>query len=265
MRLRQLGTTQSVLFFAPPEVNQSILDLRNKKEGVKIDSFDVVYWLLEQTCDGIEQLLPLYYSQGMDFCRRTQACLENSAFLANTEQREAYLNSLRQIEQQSLAQLYGVSAKKKPLKTLASTSPQIILFMNELDSRRNAFQDSGEAVHASALQEVEQEREVAYEVEAVREVQKPVHYTAFRFPPIHRDVLNFANTGRLAADSAGYELAFDALGRTLLGTKYKVSSKATSGRLFVSTEFTRTVKFPGRPYDHFQVNILSVQGLLVRS
>ena len=50
MRLRQLGTTQSVVFFAPPEVHQSILDCQKKTNHDKIDSSDVVTWLLEQTC-----------------------------------------------------------------------------------------------------------------------------------------------------------------------------------------------------------------------
>ncbi|KAE9368715.1 hypothetical protein N431DRAFT_547638 [Stipitochalara longipes BDJ] len=252
MRLRQLGTTQSVRFFTPPEVQQSILDLRKKSKGDKIDSYDVICWLLEQTCNGIEQFQPLYYAQGMDFCRRMQASLDNLDFLVNEDQREAYLSSVRQIEQQSLSQLYGVKAKKKPIKILTSSSPQIIPFMDELESRREAFQDSGEAVHGSALQEVEQEREVAHEVEAVREVQKPVHYTALNFPAIHRDILTFAKTGRLTADSTGYELAFNALGRTVLGAKHKVRSDVTSGRLFISAEFTRTVDFVGRPYDNFQ-------------
>jgi len=197
----------------------------------------------------------------MDFCRRTQASLDNDDFLSNAEQREAYLISLRQIEQQSLSQLYGVSAKKKPFKALSSTSPQLSPFIEELNVRRKAFQDSGSAVHASALQEVEQEREVAYEVEAVREVQKPVHYTALGFPPIHRDILTFATTGRLTADSAGYELAFDALGRTLLGRKYNVSSNGTSGKLFLSKEFTRTVKFPNRLNDNFQASISKAEDL----
>lgn len=76
MRLRQLATSQEVVFFAPPEVHQSILDLRKNSEGT-IDSYDVVCWLLEQTCSGIEQLQPLYYSQGIDFCRRTQAALSH--------------------------------------------------------------------------------------------------------------------------------------------------------------------------------------------
>lgn len=41
MRLRQLGTTQSVVFFAPPEVHQGILDLQGKMNGDAVDSRDV--------------------------------------------------------------------------------------------------------------------------------------------------------------------------------------------------------------------------------
>jgi hypothetical protein len=92
-----------------------------------------------------------------------------------------------------------------------------------------------------------------FAVEAVREVQKPVHYPAFTFPGLHRDIISFAKTGRLAADSAAYEQAFSALSRTAVGRKYGITSDATSGKLYVSTEFTKTVNVPsGRPYDHFQ-------------
>ena len=37
--------------------------------------------------------------------------------------------------------------------------------MKKLNHQRKGFQDAGDALHGSALQEVEQEREVAYEVE----------------------------------------------------------------------------------------------------
>jgi len=56
MRLRQLAISQSVIFFAPPEVHQSILNLRGKTGLDHIDSHDVIIWLLEQTCCNIEQL-----------------------------------------------------------------------------------------------------------------------------------------------------------------------------------------------------------------
>jgi hypothetical protein len=41
MRLRQLGTTQAISFFIPPEVHQSIADLQNKTMHECIDSSDV--------------------------------------------------------------------------------------------------------------------------------------------------------------------------------------------------------------------------------
>lgn len=258
MRMRQLATTQSVVFFSPPEVHQSILDIRKKKFGDSIDSYDVICWLLEQTCEGIEQLQPLYFSHGVDFCRRTQAASDNPDFLMDTKQREAYLGALRQTEQQTLEQLYGPRKQSKSAISFQAASPEIAAFMKELKARRKGFQDTGNAVHGSALQEVEQEREVAVEYENVREVQKPVHYSPLKFPGLHKDILDFVKTGRLAAGSAGYEQAFVTLRRTALGQKYGINSEVTGSRLYVSTEFTRTVRLPlGRPHDHFQESFFS--------
>jgi hypothetical protein len=134
--------------------------------------------------------------------------------------------------------------------------------MKDLTARRRGFQDTGDAVHSSALQEVEQEREVAYEVENVRELEKPLHYTPFSFPGLHKDIISYMETGRLAADSGGYEHAFVALQRTQMGQKFGIRSDATSCRLYVSAEFSKTVKLPlGRPYDNFQVSH-PISGLL---
>jgi len=242
MRLRQLASTQSIVFFAPPEVHQSIIDLR--KDAINpIDSRDVVRWLLEQTCIGIEQMQPLHYAQGVDFCCRVNAALVNPEFLFEHDQRNAYLEVLRQPEQQSLQQLYGVRSKAKVAPKFSSISSRLVDFMSDLDSRKKGFQDTGNAVHASALQEVEQEREVAQEVQTVREVQQPVYYDTFRFSSLHKDLENFARTGRLVADSSGYVHAFISLYKTTsLGRKFKINSDATSGKLYVSTEFTKTIK-----------------------
>jgi hypothetical protein len=92
---------------------------------------------------------------------------------------------------------------------ISKSSPQIAAFLKELNDIRRGFQDSGVAGLVSALQEVEQEREVAYEVEAVREVQKQVHFDPFTFSGIlHSDIESFAKTGQLEWFSPGIELAF---------------------------------------------------------
>ncbi|EEP77434.1 predicted protein [Uncinocarpus reesii 1704] len=243
MRLRQLATTHSVVFFAPLEVHQSILDLQGKQHDDKLDSNDVVCWLLKQTCLGIEQIQPLYYSQGIDFCRRAQAALDNPQFLTSPAQQQAYCNILRQDEKQTLEQLYKPVLKAKATMPITSYVPELARFIKELKRRRRDFQDFGGAVHGSALQEVEQEREVAFEVEAVREVQRPVVYTALTFPGLHPDIASFAMTGKLSG-FVGYQQAFIALKDTALGKKHGISPQAASSKLFVSKEFMRTVKLP---------------------
>ncbi|KAI1385347.1 uncharacterized protein F4822DRAFT_445312 [Hypoxylon trugodes] len=241
MRLRQLGTTQSVVFFAPPEVNQSIRDLCNKKDSDIVDSHDVIYWLINNTCDGIEQLQPLYYSQGTDFCNRMQAAEDYPDFLVDEEHRSAFTDAIKHKERQSLQQLYGPQMKSKT-NTSTKSNPRIADFVKELEIRRKGFQDTGQAVHASALQEVEQERETEIEVEAVRQVKKPLSYIPHKFPGLHKDLETFARTGRIPAGSDNFIHILRALARTSLGRKYKVNHAVSSSMLFVSSEFERTVK-----------------------
>jgi hypothetical protein len=209
MRLRQLGTTQSLGFFCPPEVYQSILDTCQKTARCPIDASDVIRWLLEQTCVAIEQYQPLYYSQGIEFCREAQAALDNCEFITKKSQRERYLSVVRQIEEQTLKQLYGFNPQTRSPVATSKSSPQIAAFLKELNDIKRGFQDSGVAGLVSALQEVEQEREVAYEVEAVREAQKQMHLDPFKFSgTLHPDIESFAKTGRLEWFSPGFEQAF---------------------------------------------------------
>lgn len=255
MRLRQLGSQQSITWMAPPEVHQSILDLQSKAPGDPIDSHDVILWLLKQTCVGIEQLQPLYFSQGVDFCRRTEAALTSKEFLVDEMQRRAYLQVLRCAEQQTLEELYGPKSHAKTATKHKITNMRIKEFMSELQTRRKGFQDFGNAVHGSVLQEVEQEREVAFEVEAVRQVQKPVHYKPLRFPGLDEGILQFVKTGWLEWDGIGWEPAHTIFGQTDLGRKLGIRETRLRSKLFVSKEFMRTVVYPGgRPNDDFLVS-----------
>lgn len=203
----------------------------------------MICWLLEQTCSSIEQIQPLYYSQGTDFCRRSQAALDNQKFLTNSDDRMAYLGVLKEREKLTLEQLYTPTPKMKSRNT-SNMSPRIATVMEELNNQRKGFQDSGIAVQSSALQEVEQEREVAFEVEAVREVQKQPRYSALSFPGLHADIRSFAKTGRLTAGYLGYEPAFAALQRTPPGAKHRIDCESFASKLFVSKEFTKTVRLP---------------------
>ncbi|KAK8075993.1 hypothetical protein PG994_003265 [Apiospora phragmitis] len=113
MRLRQLGTTQLVTFYATPEVDRSIRDICKKKDHELIQSPDVLQWLIANTCNGIEALQPLYYAQGTDYCHRKQAELDYPHFVDDDDERNDYVASIKQNERQTLQQLYGPQKKAK--------------------------------------------------------------------------------------------------------------------------------------------------------
>lgn len=188
LRLRQLGSTQSLVFFAPPEVHSSILDCRKKSPKAELTSVDVVHWLLEMTASSIEQLEPLYYNQGLEFCRRIQAARDNTDFLTDPAQRNRYLKVLRQPERQTLEELYLPKARTPPTQASEFSSPDLAAFMIELNTRRARFQDSGTAIQNAALQEIEQEREQEREIEVIREVRRPIFYLPLKFEGLHPEI-----------------------------------------------------------------------------
>lgn len=210
----------------------------------------MVEWLLEQTCAGVEQLQPLYFAQGMDFCNRTKAAVENPNFLGNTGQQQRYLKAVRHVEHQTLEQQYAPKGHSASAVRDVTYPLQLTSFVKKLHGLRRAFQDAGAAVHATAVQEVEQEREVAYEVEAVREVQKPAIYSPLAFSGLHSDVIKFVKTGSVVKGMEGIRPAFDLLKETALGKKYDLKPRLS--KLFASLELRRTVSCPrNQPDDDY--------------
>lgn len=252
MRLRQLATTQSVTFLAPPEVYKSILDVCQKEDGMQIDSFDVVCWLLEQTCRNNEQLRSLFISQGIDFYRRASATQKYPRFLSDENQKSALLDVIKSPEQIMLDELYGSG----PGIPRSSVTDSIYSSLGEIGEELEKYQygvgNSVFSVHCSAMEEVEQEREVEFQVEEIRQVQKPRHYKSLCFPGLHPAIFSFAQTGVLEGKS-GFELASTFFARTGLGKKYNV--RAPGFRLFVSAEFTNTIDIGcENPNDNFLVS-----------
>ncbi|TGO18614.1 hypothetical protein BPAE_0372g00020 [Botrytis paeoniae] len=244
MRLRQLGTTQSITFFAPPEVHQSILDVCAKQYGkvaqsLWVDSSHVVWWLLEQTCRTNQHLQNLYLAQGTDFCRRTDAQWKYTEIFTDNTQQDAYLQAIQNPEHQTLEKLYGEVTDIQPSYVTDMASTKLAGFMKELNKQRVTTGNTRNYIHSSVLEEVEQEREVEFQIEQVRQVQKPTHYEALTFSGLHPDILHFVKTGNLIL-GCGYEHIFDALARTDIGRKYDV--RRTKSKLYVSMEFMRTIE-----------------------
>lgn len=252
MRLRELGSTQQVTLFAPPEVHQSILDFRQKDSNTILDSSDVVCWLLEQTCLYNEQQHLLYLAQGLDFCQRTDAAWTNPNFLLNVEQRANYVKALKQLEHFSLEDLYkpkyGVS--QSTVRTLGTS--QLRHFVEVLQENRPNPR-AGDSIVGSALEQVEQEREIAHEVEQVREVEKPAKFKALPIRSPDPKVWEFAISGSMS-NQCDFETAFAYMSKTALGIRYSLEETKYSSRLYVSSEYPRTiVTANNRPNDVFMV------------
>ncbi|KXX73436.1 hypothetical protein MMYC01_210194 [Madurella mycetomatis] len=245
MRLRELGSTQAVVFFAPPEVHQSIVDVCKLRDRQPVDSSHVIAWLLEQTCRANEQLRGLYLAQGYDFCRRANAQLTHHNLLTNRSQREAFLQVIRRPERQTIDELYGTRTKCHPdLAAESLPTGKLRDFMQELDRQQKlaARSSAVREAHDSALEEVEQEREVEFQAEHVQQKQQRPDYNALRFPGLHPNIRRFVETGTLSGVT-GYEHAFNAMASTGTGKKYNV--RATGSRLFVSAEYMRTIALEG--------------------
>lgn len=249
MRLRQLATTQSVVFFAPPEVHQSILDHRGKRLADHLNSRDVVQWLLEQTCRGIEQLQPLYRSQGIDFCRRSEIAIKFPNHVDNKKHRASFIREIRQVDDHTLQKMYQPRRGETTLQVLEQPSPALAAFLSKLKSQAYG----SNAPSSTAFQEVEQEREVAHEVEAIRKVQKPILYEALPYRGLHADIILFERTGRPRHGSSGYGPVPLAIRGTQTGKKYEAAA-AIFHHLLASSEVFRTVKL-GKPDDNFLVRV----------
>jgi hypothetical protein len=108
--------------------------------------------------------------------------------------------------------------------TAAQSSVSAVLteFAVRLASQRVEFRtEDVDEVYGSALEEVEQEREVEFQVEEVRENQKLVVYKLYKFPGLHGSILKYALESVLdeadAGAGGGYLEAYEAIGKTALG------------------------------------------------
>ena len=136
------------MFFAPPEVHQSILNFRSKVARTRIDSHDVIAWLLEQTCCSIEQLQPLYISQGLEYCRRRLAAQRYPDASSQQDQRKGYLKVLQQPEQYSLEKLYAPDQKTQSQSIDAKGFPEIAGYIEKLNVMKKGLRNTEDVLQA---------------------------------------------------------------------------------------------------------------------
>ncbi|KAH9179663.1 hypothetical protein EDB89DRAFT_1841766 [Lactarius sanguifluus] len=187
MRMRQLGKGQSVMFFAPGEVDRRIRRLipraNEPENGVQV--IDILRCAMHETCRDISHHLPHWAQQGVDHHRRFSAYKQYSS----TEDLGVLKNSWLQPESKTLEEMYEPVSGAQ----CAVLGPEI----NGIPSLRERLERLGVTRLIDVRMAEEQEREVDHEVERERHRELP--------PKVHPaqhivcdEIRNFVSTGVLA-------------------------------------------------------------------
>ncbi|KAH9056899.1 hypothetical protein EDB87DRAFT_1833454 [Lactarius vividus] len=192
------GKGQSVIFFAPGEVDRRIRYLiprgQEPEDGVRVT--DILRWAMHETCWDIVHHLPHWAQQGVDHHRRFSAYKRYDS----TGDLGVLRNSWLQPESKTLEEMYEPVSR---VSQGAGLGPGInnIPSLRERLERLGVTQLTDVRMAEEQEQEQEQEREVNHEVE----VEGHAEYPSVVFPAEHivcGEIRYFVSTGVLAKPSA---------------------------------------------------------------
>jgi hypothetical protein len=242
MRMRKLGHGQSVVFCAPPEVDRRIREIENVRSSHRVKVNDVLSWVMFNTCNDIEDHIPHWVEQGVNFHKRQGG---NAAFEASDSEVELLKNAWLQPAARSLEEMYGLT-----IKSSVASNP-----VKDIPAMLERLRTLGVTTVRDAHMEEEQEREVSHEVEQELQLERPP-----RVPPaIHHldeDVLRFVRRGIIPKDSDVFlplmtplRSQTDTLSppnpwcRRLLATRDFLTTTRNATEKFVITDYLRPVNW----------------------
>ena len=249
MRLRKLADGQTLMFIAPPEVHQSILELTERPED-QLDGYDVIAWALEQSCQNIERSQPLQILQGLNHNKReaimdlfNETHKDLKSLSKDADPSSELVTAFREKEEQRLNDLYAPALLKKNavpgIIELSRDIPDpIVQTLLRLWEQLDSTASEGASMHE------EHEREVAHEVEEETQIERPPKAKAL-VRAIDPNLEAFVTTGELE-DHSIFALACDGvLNMTSVKSHRPLHLWA---HLRVTRDFTRTVQQPQLGY-----------------
>ncbi|EXJ92093.1 hypothetical protein A1O3_00643 [Capronia epimyces CBS 606.96] len=255
MRMRKLAVSQSVVFFAPPEVDNGIRALLHGAPE-EIDSSHVIRWCISQSCRTLLSQQPLWTMKGLSHSRRRLAFTRHVNENGRIVNSDKYLEVIRERESRPVSEIY--TAEKHDKQKLSwkpskaeKTDHIMAQLLEEWDrAETREFKDCG-------ISE-EQEREILHEVEEEREVQRPKSATPAK-PSASESLLGFLRDGNLPERLDDLRPPFDVLLDTRLASHYSRAKWPTD--IKVTRDFMRTiVTVACSPQDDF---LRSVQWVLI--
>ncbi len=195
--MRQLGKGQSVMFFAPGEVDRRIRDLipRGQESENGVCVMDILRWAMRETCWDIAHNLPHWAQQGVDHHRRFSAYK-----MYNLTGRVRVLrNSWLQPELKTLEEMYEPALKTR--RSTGGLGPGI----KAIPPLRERLERLGVTWFTDVTMAEEQEREVNREVDLERRTHDEGRALPQKAAPemhrIHDEIRDFACTGILPMQS----------------------------------------------------------------
>lgn len=239
--MRKLGHGQSIMFFAPLEIDRSIRKAANKGPSVRIEVADILRWSMLETCLDIEHHIPHWAQQGLDYSHRSAAWrgISHSPDVAGSV--EPLKATWLQIEGRSLEMMYGV--KRTGGTSLARSNQEIF----DLPELRERLETLGVSHIAEVDMDEEQEREVNHEIEQERQIERPPKALPAS-PNTHPDALTLIETGAVPNGSDYFAPLFTSIlshhfARLLL------NNNMWSQNLITTRDFAITIRRSGPGHD----------------
>ncbi|KAF2009126.1 hypothetical protein BU24DRAFT_321403, partial [Aaosphaeria arxii CBS 175.79] len=254
MRMRKLGSGQSVSFFVTDEVRQSInRAVSQPPSNVAITKVDLLRWTILETWLETERCIPLFAANGIRHLRQEDAWREAQS----GPERDRKIDMQPEIAEKcmedealSLETRYSPSPRGKAVRKHIFGEDENIPATHYPEHRMmlkfimRKCDDFGVTQIDSASFQDEQERELSPEVEGQREVEpRPQMSPLTHF--VHQNVRKFVCEG-VIDDLDGFIPAFSAFQNTSLAHLVKLD-EFPSDMILVTEDFARTVE-PGIGY-----------------
>ncbi|KAK4120622.1 hypothetical protein N657DRAFT_665989 [Parathielavia appendiculata] len=240
MRMRKLGSGQSVTFCVSPEMAKRLRSFTKLEESRPLTVSDVLVWAIVETWDDAHRSIPLWAAQGI---RHQQQETVWERVAKDGELSAQHVQDYLENETQSLEQRYRPESE-------ASSS----INNQSLTSKLKA------ATKLTSRQI--QERELAPEVERERQVERPPRKQPASHN-LHADVMSFAVDGVLLNNNSAksaFMPAFQSLANTSAAALFPVKNFPSS--LLVTVDFARIIRDNSSRLDAYQ---RPVQWILTQS
>jgi hypothetical protein len=217
--MRQLGNGQSLVFFAPLEIDRAMKKAAGKTDSDVIETIDILRWCMLETCQDIEHHLPHWAYQGLDYVRRRDALKG----VSSQGSRRSLIKAWRKTEARSLEQLYGIGTRLDGESQAIFAVPELADHLRSLGVEKLGRIDMDE----------EQEREVDHEAEIERQVERPPEAQPFEHA-VTDDLKVLIKSGRYVKSPKSFRQVFKLVSQA--------PQSVWAENLVATTDFVRTTQ-----------------------